>query len=433
LRILMIKMDPPYPLESGTDWVSYHLLKTLLVEHEVTYVTLTRAARDEEAVQELERLGTRVLAMRQPNVKSVFHRVAYKVLYLVMALLTGVPLVVWYNTPWALRRRVKRLLAEESFDLIHVEYWYAAPYARYAKQGRRVLLKHDVACLADRRLLEQRPRGLARFWEERNAERRKRYEIRFCREFDSVLTLTQTDRDAFQKILGDHPPVKALPALVLPFEAEPGRSSGGAAVDGVEPNRRLVFVGHLGRSMVVDAVTWFCDEVLPRIQSDCPGVELEIVGSREDRVQHLAGRPGVRLAGFVRDVKSRMREAAVMVVPLRAGSGIKIKIVEAMMAGMAIVSTSVGAEGIEVRHGQELMIADDAEGFARCTLDLLRDPARRARLGGAARRFARDRYSSEATRQAVLDFYRDEIEEGGQRGLTASVPESPQGVSQAGV
>jgi glycosyltransferase involved in cell wall biosynthesis len=428
----MLKMDPPFPLESGTDWVSYHLVKTLLAEHEITYVTLTRSARDDEALRELERLGVRVVAMRQPNTRSVFHRVAYKVAYLLMTLVTGVPLVVWYNTPRSMRRRVKRLLAEESFDLVHVEYWYAAPYARYAERGRRVLLKHDVAYLADRRLLEQRPRGLARYWEERNAERRKRAELRFCREFDTIVTLTEPDQNTFREILGSRPPIKAMPALVLPFDTEPVRRPGDGGPEDGDSNRRIVFVGHLGRTMVVDAVTWFCDEILPAVQRECPGAEFEIVGSREDRVQHLAGRPGVRLTGFVEDVKPRLRAAAVMVVPLRAGSGIKIKIVEAMMAGMAIVTTSVGAEGIQVTHGRELMIADDPEDFAGCILELLGDPERRARMGEAAQKFALDRYASKEARRAVLDFYRTELMQGGGRGAGASVQESPQGVPQAG-
>ncbi len=424
MKILMIKMDPPFPLESGTDWVSYHLLETLAREHEITYVTLTRAADDGQAIGELERLGARVLSMRQPNVKSVFHRAFYKALYLLMTLVTGIPMVVWYNTPWSMRRRVKRLLEKETFDLIHVEYWYAAPYARYARAGRRVLLKHDVAWLADRRLLEHRRPGLLRSWERWNAERRKRAEIRFCREFDAVFTLTGPDRDTFDAVLGGRPAVRALPALVLPFEAPPRRDPGA--------NHRVVFVGHLGRSMVVDAVTWFCDEVLPRIRKECPEAVFEIVGGQEDRVRHLAGRPGVEVTGYVRDVGSHLRNAGVMVVPLRAGSGIKIKIVEAMMAGLPIVTTSIGAEGIDARHGEELMVADHAKDFARCTLELLTDPARRSRMGAAAQTFARERYASDETRRLVLDFYRSEMEK--DAGSPAALPagERRQGLSQTG-
>jgi len=400
VKILMLKMDPPFPLESGTDWVSYHLLRALASEHQITYVTLTRSDDEEVAIRELEKHCTRVISVRQPNLRSPAHRVFYKALYLVLSLLTGTPTVVWYNTPRNLRRKVCRLLREESFDIVHVEYWYSAPYARYARTGTRVLLKHDVAYVADRRLLPYLRSGPSRWWWRWRTRWLKRAELGHCRLFDRILTLTEADQVLLEEALRGHPPVRALPTLFLPFPEGMSRS---------EQGLRLVFLGHLGRPMVVDAVTYFCDEVLPRIQREIPETVFEIIGGGEHRVRHLASRPGVELAGFVRDVAGRIEHAAVMVVPLRAGSGIKVKIIEALAAGLPIVTTSVGAEGIGLRHEDQVMIADSPEAFARCTVALLRDPGERRRMAERGRQFVRERYGSDRARRMVAEFYADEL------------------------
>jgi len=115
------------------------------------------------------------------------------------------------------------------------------------------------------------------------------------------------------------------------------------------------------------------------------------------------------LVGFVSDVVSRIDGAALMVVPLRGGTGIKVKMVEGMFAGLPIVATSIAAEGIGVAHGREVMIADDPEAFARCVIELLKQPGRRKEMAERARLFAQERYGSESARRTLLDFYADEV------------------------
>ncbi len=400
MKILMLKMVPPFPLESGTDWVSYHLMRTLALEHDITYVTLTRSPRDDEAIRELEKHCSRVVSVRQPNTRSIFHRGFYKMVYGALAILTATPMVVWYNTPRGLRRRVRNLLLEESFDMIHVEYWYSAAYAGYALSGCRVLLKHDVAYLADLRLEAHRGRGLGSLRARLRLALLRRAELKACRRFDRVFTLTDVDRDALAGALEGDVRLRSLPALVLPFAARPHRDDGSG---------RIVFLGHLGRPLAIDAVTYFCDEILPRVQRELPETTFEIIGSGEEHVRHLGERRGVRLVGFVSDVVSRIDGAALMVVPLRGGTGIKVKMVEGMFAGLPIVATSIAAEGIGVAHGREVMIADDPEAFARCVIELLKQPGRRKEMAERARLFAQERYGSESARRTLLDFYADEV------------------------
>jgi glycosyltransferase involved in cell wall biosynthesis len=157
-------------------------------------------------------------------------------------------------------------------------------------------------------------------------------------------------------------------------------------------NCPLVFTGKMDFRPNVDAVVWFCREVLPLVQRDFPSVHFFIVGqSPSRRVISLARNPAVTVTGYVEDVRPYISGALVYVLPLRMGGGTRLKLLEAMAMEKAIVSTSLGCEGFDVTHGRELLVADDAEGFAHLVVELLKDARRRERLGKEARRFA-ERY-----------------------------------------
>jgi glycosyltransferase involved in cell wall biosynthesis len=205
----------------------------------------------------------------------------------------------------------------------------------------------------------------------------------------------------------------------------------------------LVFTGSMDWLPNEDAMLFFCRETLPLIRRDEPDVTLSIVGrAPTPAVAALARQPGVIVTGRVEDVRPYVRDAAVYVVPLRIGGGTRLKIFEAMAMGKAVVSTSVGAEGLPVAHGEHVWLADDPQAFARAVVDVLRDVKRRRHLEQAARSLVVQRYdwsavagalegalirfaqvSTEDTRPAlagpVSRFVR---ERGGQVGATRWVP-----------
>jgi glycosyltransferase involved in cell wall biosynthesis len=143
----------------------------------------------------------------------------------------------------------------------------------------------------------------------------------------------------------------------------------------------------------IDAMTWFVEDILPRIRTEIPHAHLVIVGQKPaPRIQALAQNPGVAITGWVPDTRPFVADAAVYVVPLRMGSGTRLKILEAMAMGKAIVSTTRGAEGIEYTPNQHLIIADTPETFARAVVALLRDPQRCRELGRHARALVESKY-----------------------------------------
>ena len=206
-----------------------------------------------------------------------------------------------------------------------------------------------------------------------------RYERRTLARFDGVLAVSDADRDTLARL---YPDALRAPVAVVPTGVDVGffpPSPSDAA------SRHLVFTGSMDWLPNEDAMLYFCREVLPIIRTEEPDVQLSIVGrAPTPAVEKLARADAVHVTGRVDDVRPYMREAAVYVVPLRIGGGTRLKIFEAMAMGKAVVSTTVGAEGLPVTPGQNM--------FARAVVRLLRDVARRRQLEDAARALVVEQY-----------------------------------------
>ncbi len=160
------------------------------------------------------------------------------------------------------------------------------------------------------------------------------------------------------------------------------------------PSRMLVFGGSLDVVINQDAVSWFVINVFPAILQQIPDVQFMVVGRNPPlEIQNLAKRQGVSVTGTVPDVRDYYRQAEVFVVPLRTGGGTKLKTLEAMAMGLPVVSTSVGAQGLEVESGRQLMIADNARDFSTAIITLMRNRQKAIIMGEEARRFVEQRYS----------------------------------------
>jgi polysaccharide biosynthesis protein PslH len=183
--------------------------------------------------------------------------------------------------------------------------------------------------------------------------------------------------------------------------------------------RTVVFFGLLSFVPNVDAVIYFVKDIWPRIAKAHPEARCKIIGGRPpSSLLALAG-PRVELTGFVPDLRPHLASAAALVVPLRLGGGTRLKIVEGMAMGKAIVSTALGAEGIEAVPKRDLLIEDEPESFANAVNRLLADPDLAARIGQSARRLAVERYSWSGAAKALEGFYRRILEASSSRDLSS--------------
>jgi glycosyltransferase involved in cell wall biosynthesis len=173
---------------------------------------------------------------------------------------------------------------------------------------------------------------------------------------------------------------------------------------------RLVFVGQMGWFPNRDGVQWFLDEIFPRVLAQRPDAHFVLVGKAQGLRVPQALAPHVQLAGFVDDLRPYIHSAGVYVVPLRSGSGTRLKVLEAMAFGKAIVTTRIGAEGIRLAPGEEALFADDAESFANAVLELIADPVRAQGLGAAARANAQANYDWNAIGKRVVACYEEVLD-----------------------
>ncbi|MBN1660894.1 MAG: glycosyltransferase [Anaerolineae bacterium] len=220
--------------------------------------------------------------------------------------------------------------------------------------------------------------------------RLRRYERRACLAADHVVAVSDTDAEALRSLMPGLDPIVVPNGVDMVYYTTASPPLDGKA----GPNETdLVFTGKMDFRPNVDAVLWFSQEVLPLIRRESPDTRFWVVGKDpHPRLLAMASDPAVELTGWVEDVRPYMAAAGVYVIPLRIGGGTRLKVLEAMAMGKAIVSTALGCEGFDLVPGQELVVADTPTAFAEVVASLLRDPPRRARLGRAARRFAGSRY-----------------------------------------
>jgi glycosyltransferase involved in cell wall biosynthesis len=250
-----------------------------------------------------------------------------------------------------------------------------------------VIFTHNVESEIWRRYAETKRGRLRRALYRTQYRRMLRFEQRTLARFDGVLAVSGADRDTLERLYPES--LRARP-WVVPTGVD---TEYFAPAAGAERPSHLVFTGSMDWLPNEDAMLFFYREVLPRIRAEVPDVSLSIVGRAPTRaVARLADDPRIEVTGRVADVRPHVRDAAVYVVPLRIGGGTRLKIFEAMSMGKAVVSTTVGAEGLDVRDGEHVVLADGAEAFARRVVDLLKDVARRRRIEAAARALVLSQY-----------------------------------------
>ena len=308
----------------------------------------------------------------------------------------------------ALQQALDRILRGKPFDVVNLEFTFLGHCnLRQAPPGERppalVVDSHNI----DYDLARQYARagGLARrLYAGANWRKLRREELATYRDADGVYLCSMAD----QKRLLDHVP--GARTLVIPNAADIEYYQP-RATDPPSDGRTIVFFGHLSYFPNVDGVTHFAQEIWPRIAEAHPNARLKIIGGQAPQSLQALARPGIEFTGFVSDLRPHLAEAAAVIVPLRLGGGTRLKIVEAMAMGKAVVSTMLGAEGIEATPGRDLLVADEPAAFADAVNRLLAEPGLAKRVGQSARELAVRRYAWSGAAKALESFYREILDE----------------------
>jgi polysaccharide biosynthesis protein PslH len=375
MRILFLTARLPFPPTRGDRLRSYHFLRVLSREHQITLLSFI--AHESESAN---------LAQLRPFCAEVhlIHRAPWQA-----TISTGLnswrplPLQSLYYGSSVMQQAVNRLLKRHQFDVIYVHLFRMAQYVATRQRPYRILDLTDAISQEVTRSLPYLP-PIWRVIYRLELPRIQRYEREISRQFNQTWLISAADRQA---IFADNPPSNIQ---IVP---------NGVDIDRYRPAARgpvspvLAFVGAMSVFHNVDAAEFLVYEILPLVRKEITGASVNIIGDNPSpRVQQLAAVPGVKVTGHVADLNTALNQSAVFVAPLRFAAGIQNKVLEAMAAGVPVVTSSYVNNGLEGEDGRHLLVADDAVSAAAAVIKLLNDGELRASLSQAGREFVTQRY-----------------------------------------
>ncbi|MGH7368442.1 MAG: glycosyltransferase family 4 protein [Candidatus Rokuibacteriota bacterium] len=392
MRILFATLTMPFPPTNGHRLRLWALLRALTEEgHKVSVVSFADSDEIRREDPELDALCQRVDRISLPN-GSGFTRP--ELLRRAFRLLSPYPFGVDRLRSAEFTAIVSQRLTEESFDLLICDGIYNIQNLPRESGVPVVLNKDDVAHVLIERYLQFEPNPARRLYGRLEARKVSRWERRACSDVTATLVSSEVDRALL------HGLCPGVPMFVVPNVVDPEHYTV-PAEDG-DP-LTVLFQGGMDWHPNRDAVGFFALDILPKLRQLVPGVTFRIAGRSPDDAfrRRFAGVPGLEFTGTVPDMRAEIARSTVCVVPLRIGSGTRLKIIEAAAMGKAIISTRVGAEGLDFVNGEDIILVDEPRSFAGAVKDLLADPERRRRLGQAARRRVEHDYSTASLRPAL--------------------------------
>ena len=357
------------PVDTGGKIRSFNILRHLAREHEVTLLSYYGGRRDPDYEA--------AIAQRLPGAQTIYTAapdgtLAQSLDY-ILRLPSAAPYAVRKFAHPRVRQEVARRLGDRSLDVAVCDFLSASLNFPDASPAPVVLFQHNVETILWQRMAHTEKSALRKLAYNIEARKMSAYEHRALRRFQHVIAVSEQDRDAMLTLSSS----AGCPITVVPTGVDTEQYQVVPSASGNPP--LIVFTGSMDWEPNIDAMEYFCQEIWPLVLAEYPDARFQIVGrSPHPRVQRLAS-AAVEVTGTVPSVIDHLRAATVVIVPLRVGGGTRLKIFEAMAMAKAMVSTSIGAEGLDVTHGRDLLLADDAQSFAAGILQFLRDPELRRR------------------------------------------------------
>ncbi len=388
MKILWVKANKLLPVHSGGDIRSYHLARSLAARHELVFFSYYDGMPEPNYERELgEHLpGAVCLCTERPESKSA------RLLDYLRRLPSGAPYAVSRFQSSRVQEALQGWFDEKRFDVVVCDFLDAAVNFPAVLGSPSVLFQHNVESEIWRRHVETETNPAKRLMYSMEFKRILAYEESAVKRFHHVIAVSEHDRKLMCRWV-ESARVTVVPTGVDLQQYVPDDS-------GREPEPLVIFVGAMDWEPNIDAAEYFCKEIWPSVLTQIPAARFRIVGRNPDRrVQSLAS-SSVEVTGRVPSVINHLREAAVVVIPLRVGGGTRLKIYEAMAAGKAVVSTSVGAEGLDVHHNHDIVLADTPRTFTDSIVRLLLDSPLRKRYERSAAELAA-KYGWEAVGQRL--------------------------------
>ncbi len=383
MRILFLTQVLPYPLDAGPKVRAYYVLRYLAQHHAVTLVSFVRSTDTPAALAHLRRFCREIHTTPMPRGRWL------DAAHLMRSLVTNQPFLIARDEVRAMQRLLTGVIKSSGpFDAVHADQLWMAPYALYAQQQSAAphrpqvtLDQHNAVYLIPSRMQAGTNNPLKRRLLDLEARKLTRYETDVCRRFDHVVWVTAEDYQAVSLHTNERDG-KLRNSGVIPICTEVADDTG---LLRSARSHRVTFLGGLHYPPNAEGILWFAREVFPAVLAKQPDAVLTVIGKQPPAELQQLPIPAANLevTGYVDDPQPYLEETAAFIVPLHAGGGMRVKILDAWRWGLPMVSTRIGAEGIQTTPGQDVLIADTACDFAEATVQLLHDAAAGQRIADA--------------------------------------------------
>jgi glycosyltransferase involved in cell wall biosynthesis len=401
VNILFVTTKNPFPLNEGRALRTYNLIRETSKRHRVTLCTFVQSQEELAGIDEMRKLCAEV---------------HYQPLYLNGAMFRlGIDVVrdVLSHSPiLATKYRVPRMIAQVgelvrggAVDLVHLDMLHLGDFLPICGDKPVVLVEHNVESVLLRRRVDNEANPFRKAYFGYQYRKLRDYEARICGAVDHVITVSDLDAE----VLRGMNPRGRYTTIANGVDCKYFRSQGTA-----KQANSLIYVGGLSWYPNLDAMRFFCTDILPRIRQALPDATLTVVGKLPNGhvPDEFGSVAGVHFTGLVDDVRPFIDRAAAYVVPLRVGGGTRLKILDGLSMGQSIITTSVGCEGLAVQGERDLLIADDAETFARQVVRVLRDEVLRDALSRCGRKLVEESYEWGAIARDLDRLYESVLAEG---------------------
>ncbi len=389
MKILFLTAEPPWPLDQGDKLRNYYLLKELSSKNDITLVCFC-TPQDVSGAWQKELF---------PLCKDVYTiPLDRRTMLINIAKRPHMPITMAARICHPMVRLIRELSNRHKYDITMTCQLKMAAYLKYSVSGKKVAELTDLLSVYWKRMAEFESIRLKRYLLNLEIAKLVYWEKKIVSNSEMSIFVSPNDAAVIKQMLPD----KRISVLSNGVNLE--------YFTPLKPSEKpvLIFYGHLRYPPNKDAIVWFGREIFPRIKDAVPEVELLIVGKEPvPTVTQMAEIPGVSLIGYVNDLRPYLERAALMIVPLRFGAGMRNKILEAMASERAVVSTSLGCEGLEVIPGTHLEVADEPLSFANAIIDLLNDRNRRAFLSENGRRLVESSYNWDSIGKRLGSLLRD--------------------------
>ena len=383
MRILWLKTELLHPVDKGGKIRTYNMLKELKRDHHITYLTLDDGTADHEARDRADEYCHELVCLPFQQ-REKFSKGFY--VELLSNLGSRFPYAIKKYESAAMRREIIERTQHRSIDIIICDFLAPAINVPRTLSCPSILFQHNVEAMIWKRHFEVQNNALKKTYLRDQWRKMSTFEKAMCRRFDSIVAVSAEDRDQIREEYGASDVFEVPTGVDTDFFKPSG-------TENVDPHN-VVFTGSMDWLPNEDAIRYYTERIQPIVRQSIPDATLTVVGRNPyPGLLELSRRdPSIIVTGRVDDVRPYMERAAAYVVPLRIGGGTRLKIYEAMAMEKAIVSTTVGAEGLPVSDGKELRIADTPETFAAAVVSLLTRPEAARTLGQESARVVRERF-----------------------------------------